>query len=90
MRHLAIYPECPPVYREHPGVLLSAPELSAARLEYAARADETASYYADAKLRGNVARSWFFAQAALLLERQRIAFFAAQDALQTLQAKVAA
>ena len=90
MKHLAIYPECPPAYREHPGRLLSPGELYAANREYLARAEETTCYYDHAKLRGNVARCWFFAQAALLLERQRIAFEQEQFRLHTLQAKIAA
>jgi hypothetical protein len=92
MRHL-IYPECPqPVYREHPGVLLRASELAAASKEFDYRLAEDTSYYDHAKLRGNFARRLFFAQAAMLLERQRELFFATQDAvtLHTLQAKVAA
>jgi hypothetical protein len=66
---------------------LSASELAAAKKEYLARAEETAYYYDHAVRRGNVTRRWFFAQAALLLERQRIAFFAQQEnVLQSVQA----
>ena len=85
MKTFPTYPGGPPAYRDHPGTLLSASELAAANREYLARAEETAYYYDHAKLRGNVARCWFFAQAALLLERQRGLFFAKQDALQTMR-----
>jgi hypothetical protein len=75
------------MYREPVHRLLSASELAAASKEFDYRRSEDTSYYNHAKLRGNVARCWFFAQAALLLERQRELFFAEQEhLLQTMQA----
>jgi hypothetical protein len=58
MRHLPIYNrvdgliECSPIYREHPGTLLSVSELAAARKEYSARAEETSYYHDDSVRRG--------------------------------------
>jgi len=91
VKRLPIYPEIAPVYRNHPGVLLSPSELYAAIQEYRARAEETSYYYDRAVRRSNFQRAWFFAQSAKLLERQRELFMAVQDALQPVQAvKIAA
>lgn len=90
MKHIDVYPCLPPRFREHPGYPLSASEVFAAIREYAARAEETACYYDEAKLHRNGERCWFLAQAAKRLAAQRELFFAKQDALQTVQTKVAA